>query len=85
MADDPKPASERGLRSDQASGLMLVALAVYVGWANRAYPVGTQAEPGPGYMPLLLAIFMGLMGILDRKSTRVNSSHMPLSRKPSSA
>lgn len=75
MADDPKPASERGLRSDQASGLMLVALAVYVGWANRAYPVGTLAEPGPGYMPLLLAIFMGLMGILvvvaGGKSTRL--------------
>ena len=43
---------------------MLVALALYVWWMNRAYPLGSLAEPGPGYMPLLLAIFMGVMGLL---------------------
>lgn len=56
--------SKRTLRSDQLAGLMLVALALYVWWMNRAYPLGTLAEPGPGYMPLLLAIFMGVMGVL---------------------
>lgn len=54
----------RGLRSDQVSGLMLVALALYVWWMNRAYPIGSLSEPGPGYVPLLLAIFMGVMGLL---------------------
>jgi hypothetical protein len=54
----------RGLKSDQFSGLMLLALALYTGWENRAYPVGTLAEPGPGYLPLLLAIFLGVMGLL---------------------
>ena len=53
-----------GLRSDQFSGLMLVALALYVGWENRAYPIGTLQEPGPGYMPLLLVIFLGAVGLL---------------------
>ncbi len=43
---------------------MLAALALYVWWMNRAYPIGTLAEPGPGYVPLLLAIFMGVMGVL---------------------
>jgi hypothetical protein len=52
------------LRSDQFSGLMLLALALYVGWQNRVYPVGTLSEPGPGYLPLLLAIFLGVMGLL---------------------
>jgi putative tricarboxylic transport membrane protein len=52
------------LRSDQVSGLMLLALALYVWWMNRAYPIGTLSEPGPGYVPLLLAIFMGAMGLL---------------------
>ncbi|MGH8701365.1 MAG: tripartite tricarboxylate transporter TctB family protein [Burkholderiales bacterium] len=57
--------SPRGLlRSDQFSGLMLVALALYVGWQNRVFPVGTLSEPGPGYLPLLLAIFLGAMGLL---------------------
>ena len=53
-----------GLRSDQFSGLMLLALAAYVGWENRAYPVGTLQEPGPGYMPSLLAVFLAVMGLL---------------------
>ena len=52
------------LRSDQFSGLMLLALAFYVGWENRAYPIGTLQEPGPGYMPLLLAVFLGVAGVL---------------------
>ena len=60
----PSDPPKRQLRSDQVSGLMLVALALYVWWMNRAYPIGTLAEPGPGYMPLLLAIFMGVMGLL---------------------
>lgn len=54
----------RQLRNDQFSGLILLALALYVGWANRAYPVGTLQEPGPGYVPLLLAVFMGAIGLL---------------------
>lgn len=57
-----KPA--RGLRSDQFSGLLLIVLALYILWANQEYPIGTLAQPGPGYMPLLLAIFIGAMGAL---------------------
>jgi hypothetical protein len=63
---DPAPQSspKRGLKSDQFSGLMLVALALYIAWANQEYPIGTLAQPGPGYMPLLLAVFIGAMGAL---------------------
>jgi hypothetical protein len=43
---------------------MLVALALYVGWENRAYPIGTLQEPGPGYLPLLLVVFLGAVGLL---------------------
>jgi hypothetical protein len=65
MADDhASVAAGRCLRSDQVSGLMLLALALYVWWMNRVYPVGSLSEPGPGYVPLLLAIFMGAMGLL---------------------
>jgi putative tricarboxylic transport membrane protein len=52
------------LRSDQFSGLMLIALALYVGWENRVYPIGTLQEPGPGYLPMLLVIFLGALGLL---------------------
>ncbi len=63
MIDQPASGA-RGLRSDQFSGLMLVALALYVGWENRAYPIGTLQEPGPGYLPILLVIFIGALGLL---------------------
>jgi hypothetical protein len=53
-----------GLRSDQFSGLTLLALSLYVAWENRAYPIGTLQEPGPGYVPLLLAVFLGVTGLL---------------------
>ena len=43
---------------------MLLALAIYVGWANREFPLGTLSVPGPGYVPLILAIFMGMLGLL---------------------
>jgi putative tricarboxylic transport membrane protein len=58
------PETRGGLRSDQFSGLMLLALGLYAWWQNRAYPIGTLQEPGPGYMPLLLAIFLGAVGLL---------------------
>lgn len=65
MTQDNVPApAQKGMRSDQFSGLLLLALALYVGWQNRAYPIGSLQEPGPGYMPLLLALFMGAMGLL---------------------
>ena len=63
-ASEASKAGARGLRSDRISGLLLFLLAVFVAWQNRAYPVGTLAEPGPGYMPLALAVFIGAMGLL---------------------
>lgn len=63
MSEPDLPHRGRGLRSDQLSGLILLALAVYVAWANRAYPLGTLQEPGPGYVPLLFAVALGAMGL----------------------
>jgi hypothetical protein len=54
----------RRLRSDAVAGVMLVLVALLVGWQNRAYPIGNLAEPGPGYMPLMIACALGLFGLL---------------------
>jgi len=62
--DSAQAAPKRRVRSDQFSGLMLVALGLYVIWANQPYPIGSIHRPGPGFMPLALAIFLGLMGLL---------------------
>ena len=57
-------ASPRGLRSDAVAGVALVLIALFVGWENRVYPIGRLAEPGPGYMPLLIACMLGAFGLL---------------------
>lgn len=64
MVEQEGTGVKSGLRSDQFSGLMLLALALYVGWENRSYPLGSLQEPGPGYVPLLIAVFLGAMGLL---------------------
>ena len=56
--------SLRRLSSDRFSGVLLLLLALYVTWENRAYPIGTLQEPGPGYVPLLLAILLGVLGLM---------------------
>lgn len=53
-----------GMKSDQVSGVMLFALAICVWWLNRAFPVGSLSDPGPGYVPLLLAIAFGGIGLM---------------------
>ncbi len=53
-----------GLKSDQFSGLLLLGLALCIGWLNREFPVGSLSDPGPGYVPLLLAIGLGGIGLL---------------------
>ena len=58
------PAANTGVKSDLVSGLVLVALAGYILWLNRKFPVGSLADPGPGYVPMLLAIGLGLIGLL---------------------
>ena len=60
----PTGGAPRGLRSDVVAGLVLIVIASVVGWQNRAYPVGTLAEPGPGYMPLMIAAALGVFGLL---------------------
>lgn len=62
--EDAQATPKRRVRSDQFSGLMLVAFSLYVIWAGRVYPTGTIHQPGPGFMPLALAIFLGLTGLL---------------------
>jgi hypothetical protein len=56
--------SNRGLRGDHFAGLVLIALAAFVIWQNRAYPLGSLASPGPGSVPLMLAVILGALGLL---------------------
>lgn len=60
---------------------MLLALAALVAWQNSAYPLGSLQEPGPGYTPLIIAIFLAAMSLLiivrGRSSPRVRETAWP--------
>jgi putative tricarboxylic transport membrane protein len=56
--------SQRGLRGDHFAGLVLMAIAAFVAWENRVYPLGSLASPGPGSVPLMLAVILGGLGLL---------------------
>jgi putative tricarboxylic transport membrane protein len=47
---------------DRVSGSALLLLGLFVVWEGRVLPLGTHGQPGPGYLPLLLAILLVLLG-----------------------
>jgi hypothetical protein len=54
----------RGLRGDHLAGAVLIAIAAFVVWENRVYPLGSMSSPGPGSVPLMLALILGGLGLL---------------------
>lgn len=50
--------------SDRLAGAALVLLAVVTAWETRRLPLGTLHNPGPGYMPMLLAVILGVLGLV---------------------
>jgi putative tricarboxylic transport membrane protein len=52
------------LTRDRVAGVVILLFALYVMWEDRVLPLGTYHRPGPGYMPLLLAIILAGAGLL---------------------
>jgi putative tricarboxylic transport membrane protein len=48
----------RALTVDRAAGALFAAFSVLVLWESRNIPFGTMAEPGPGALPVLLAVIL---------------------------
>jgi hypothetical protein len=44
------------LTTDRLAGAVLAAFALFVLWESRTIPFGTVAAPGPGTVPVLLAL-----------------------------
>ncbi len=50
---------------DRISGAILLFVALIVAWeSSRTLPLGTLHNPGPGYMPTLLAFLLAVLSIL---------------------
>jgi putative tricarboxylic transport membrane protein len=47
---------------DRVSGSALVLLGLFIMWERRVLPLGTHGQPGPGYLPLLLAVLLVVLG-----------------------
>jgi putative tricarboxylic transport membrane protein len=52
------------LTRDRVAGAVIVLLSLYVLWEDRVLPLGTYHKPGPGYMPMILAVILGIAGVL---------------------
>ena len=46
----------RALTVDRGAGAFFAAFSLLVLWESRKIPFGTMAEPGPGALPVLLAV-----------------------------
>lgn len=59
-------------RRDRVAGIALVILGAAIAWEGRKLPLGSWHNPGAGYLPLVLAAILALLGlalaILDRRS-----------------
>jgi putative tricarboxylic transport membrane protein len=62
--------------TDRIAGFALLVLAGLVALDTRGLPVGTAHGPGPGYVPLLLALLMAAFGI----ALMIWGGGMPLGR-----
>ena len=64
----------RALSVDRAAGIAFGVFSLLVFWESRAIPFGTMAEPGPGALPVLLAIALLVCSVAmfagGRASTR---------------
>jgi hypothetical protein len=49
---------------DFLAGLLFLAFGVGFGWAATRHPLGSAADMGPGYFPLLMGLLLGLLGAL---------------------
>lgn len=51
------------VNKDIVAGAIFLAFAIGFGLVSTAYPMGSAAQMGPGYYPLLLSGVLGLLGI----------------------
>ncbi len=63
---------------DRISGAVLFLVAFLIVWeSNRTLPLGTLHNPGPGYMPTILALLLAglslLITLIGRDSARFSS------------
>ncbi len=49
---------------DRISGIALLLLAIFVSVETRVLPLGSHSNPGPGYLPLSLALILAVFSVI---------------------
>lgn len=52
------------MTTDRLSGTVLVLFALVVIWESRLLPLGTFRQPGPAFIPILLASLLVIFGVV---------------------
>jgi len=52
------------MTTDRVSASILALVALFVIWESRHLPLGTFRQPGPAYVPVLLASLLFVFGVL---------------------
>jgi putative tricarboxylic transport membrane protein len=60
----PGPEIKRHITLDGVAGIALFVLAAALAWEAGKLPMGSLADPGPGFLPLALAIALAAFAIL---------------------
>ncbi len=55
---------------DRISGIALLILALFVAVETRVLPLGDHSNPGPGYLPLLLASILAVLSVVMMVRTK---------------
>jgi hypothetical protein len=69
---------------DRVSGAVLVLVGLFVVWERRVLPLGSASRPGPGYVPLLLAVLLIILGaiLIARGKDAKNIRSIPWTEAP---
>jgi putative tricarboxylic transport membrane protein len=62
------------MTTDRLSGSVLVVFALLVIWESRHLPLGTFRQPGPAFVPILLAVLLVIFGVF----VVLTGGHSPL-------
>lgn len=56
--------------NDRVSGTVLACVGALVAWQSWQYPLGSLAQPGPGYLPFVLGLALAGFGALAAAAGR---------------
>jgi putative tricarboxylic transport membrane protein len=64
-------------RYDQMSSIVWLLFAIYVGIESIRLPLGSFRDPGPGFLPLLVGIILGILSAVSFFQARTGKGSAP--------